>query len=222
MSATSIMIDKPETFVSWCKTYGGGIKLQKRGAAIIMEYLSGHGKMLSTNEIGELFMNSEVETIKTTIDEVVDQVCEWNYRLLADTRGRKQNPIDFLDYCRSSTQEKELEEHKFILDRIYKQTIYGREIQIIAHNMALEMMKEMHLIPAGDLKYQEETGIYGKVAECEPGYGSTDKQDEAKLRDEQEKETNRIVETDSPAFTDGNVPAIRTAEEDALEQGRAR
>ena len=215
------MIDKPETFVSWCKNYGGGIKLQKRGAAIIMEYLSGHGKMLSTNEGGELFLNSEVETVKTTFDEVVDQVCEWNYKLLYDTRARKDNPLDFLDYCRSSTQEKELEEHKFILDRIYKQTVYGREIQTIAHNMALEMMKEMHLVPAGDLAYQEETGIYGKVAENEPEYNAPDKQEEA-IAGVVQEDTSTIVNTDPLPVSASDTPGTKDASEDPLEKGRSR
>lgn len=221
MSETSIMIDKPEAFVSWCKTYSGGVKLQKRGAAIIMEYLSGHGKMLSTNKSGELYLNSEVETVKTTLDEIVDQVCDWNYKLLVDTRSRKQHPVDFLDYCRSSTQEKELEEHKFILDRIFKQTIYGKEIQTIAHNMALEMMKEMHLVPAGDLQYQEETGIYGKAAEKVPEYAAHAESGEAIDEAESMDEELGIVETNPLPLTTVAAPTIKPTGE-VPEQGRAR
>ena len=174
MNNRIIMIDVPETFVSWCKSYGEGVKLQKKGAAIIMEYLSEHGKMLSTNETGELFLNSDNLTQKTTVDEVVDQVCEWNYMLRADNRDRKENPVDFLDYCRSSNRERELEEQKFILDRIYRQTMYGREIKTIAHNMALEMMKEMNLVPTGGITREEETGIYGRVEDKESEYATKD------------------------------------------------
>ena len=173
------MIDTPEKFVEWCRDNGGGVKLQRRGAGIITEYLSAHGQMLSANGEGELFLNSEAMTEKTSLDEVVDQVCDWNYRELVDTRCRKENPADFLDYCKSCTMEKELEEHKFILDRIFKQTVYGREIRAMAHKLALEMMKEMHLVPAFDMKELQETGTHdkavGKSAESvEPDFEEMD------------------------------------------------
>ena len=158
-----MMIDTPEKFVEWCRDNGGGVKLQRRGAGIITEYLSAHGQMLSANGEGELFLNSEVMTEKTSLDEVVDQVCDWNYRELVDTRCRKENPADFLDYCKSCTMEKELEEHKFILDRIFKQTVYGREIRTMAHKLALEMMKEMHLVPAFDMEEMQEMGTHDKA-----------------------------------------------------------
>lgn len=165
METKMMMIDSEEGLMTWCKTTESGIGLQRRGAKIIFDYLSGHGKTLSTNKEGELFINDEVMTEKTTLDDVVDLVCEWNYEALSDTRERKENPNDFLDYCRMCTLEKTLEEHKFILDRVFKQTIYGKDVQTIAHKLAKEMMKEMRLVPIYDIPIADELGAYNKVSE---------------------------------------------------------
>ena len=165
METKMMMIDSEEGLMTWCKTTDSGIRLQRRGAKIIFDYLSGHGKTLSTNKEGELFINDEIMTEKTTLDDVVDLVCEWNYEALSDTRERKDNPNDFLDYCRMCTLEKNLEEHKFILDRVFKQTIYGKDVQTIAHKLAKEMMKEMRLVPIYDIPIADELGAYNKVSE---------------------------------------------------------
>ncbi|MBE5871261.1 MAG: hypothetical protein E7294_08385 [Lachnospiraceae bacterium] len=165
METKMMMIDSEEGLMTWCKTTESGIRLQRRGAKIIFDYLSGHGKTLSTNKEGELFLNDEIMTEKTTLDDVVDLVCEWNYEALSDTRERKENPNDFLDYCRMCTLEKNLEEHKFILDRVFKQTIYGKDVQTIAHKLAKEMMKEMRLVPIYDIPIADELGAYNKVSE---------------------------------------------------------
>lgn len=171
--AKMMMIDTEEGLITWCKSVGNDIRLQKRGAKIILDYLSGHGRMLSTNPEGELFMNDEHITEKTTLDDVVDLVCEWNYEALSDARERKENPNDFLDYCRCCSLEQTLDEQKFILDRIFKQTVYGKDVQTIAHKLAMEMMKEMHLVPIYDIPIADEIGAFNKVSE-KSGYSAED------------------------------------------------
>ena len=156
--AETMMIDTEEGLMTWCKSTGSEVRLQSRGAKIILDYLSGHPE-------GELFIIDENMTEKTTLDDVVDLVCEWNYEALSDARERKENPNDFLDYCRSCSLEQTLEEHKFILDRIFKQTVYGKDVQTIAHKLAMEMMKEMRLVPIYDIPIADEIGAFNKVSE---------------------------------------------------------
>ena len=197
--AKMMMIDTEEGLMTWCKSTGSEVRLQKRGAKIILDYLSGHGKMLSTNPEGELYLNDEHVTEKTTLDDVVDLVCEWNYEALSDTRERKENPDDFLDYCRSCSLEQTLEEHKFILDRIFKQTVYGKDVQTIAHKLALEMMKEMKLVPIYDIPIADEIGASNKVSE------KSEYQTES--NDENEKSYDADIEVDKEEIlTEGNEP----------------
>lgn len=229
METKMMMIDSEEGLMTWCKTTESGIRLQRRGAKIIFDYLSGHGKTLSTNKEGELFINDEVMTEKTTLDDVVDLVCEWNYEALSDIRERKDNPNDFLDYCRMCTLEKTLEEHKFILDRVFKQTIYGKDVQTIAHKLAKEMMKEMRLVPIYDIPIADELGAYNKVSE-KSEYMNDDKVSEEKIAvDDNEPEKSEYIEksendivkaADTP--TEDNRDNRDRIPEKCEEHGRAR
>ena len=220
--AKMMMIETEEGLMTWCKSTDSAVRLQRRGAKIILDYLSGHGRMLSTNPEGELFINDENVTEKTTLDDVVDLVCEWNYEELSDTRERKDNPDDFLDYCRCCTLEKTLEEHKFILDRIFKQTVYGRDVQTIAHKLALEMMKEMKLVPIYDIPMADEIGAYSKVSErSEYQTESNDKNEmsgDTDIEADKEKIPAEDTEQDKDdVLTEGNEPNMDAALTDSNE-----
>ena len=222
MEMTGIVIDTPDKFVEWCRNSDGIVKLRRRGAAIIMDYLSRHGKTLSANENGELFLNSGFMTEKVTFDEVVDQVCDWNYKELVDARDRKEKPVDFLDYCRNCTLEKDLEEHKFILDRIFSRTVYGREIQMMAHRLAGEMMKEMHLIPTFDMG---EMAAYDEVAKKAEEHGGNGPKTSAEPENRTENavfDTTGIVQTEQPVGTRSSLVSLAMQEISNREQGRTR
>lgn len=207
--AKKMMIDTEEGLMTWCKSTGSTVRLQRRGAKIIFDYLSGHDKKLSTNPEGELYMNDEHGTEKTTLDDVVDLVCEWNYEALCDARERKENPNDFLDYCRICTLERTLEEHKFILDRVFKQTVYGRDVSTIAHKLALEMMKEMHLVPIYDIPIADEIGVFNKVSEKAEyqaeDSGKTEKFKEADMEPEGNREPETNMEHDKDNISEGDM-----------------
>lgn len=192
METKTMMIESEEGLMTWCKSTGSGVRLQKRGAKIIFDYLTGHGKMLSTNNEGELFLNDDVLTEKTTIDDVVDLVCEWNYEALSDVREKKENPDDFLDYCRSCTLERTLEEHKSILDRIFQQTIYGKDVRTIAHKLAMEMMKDMQLVPIYDIPITDELGAYSKVSE-KSEYPAEEREEVKPVKDAEPERTEDIA-----------------------------
>ena len=222
METTVLVIDTPEKFVAWCKDNDCSVRLRRRGAEILMEYLSMHGKALSANDSGELFINNGILTEKTTFDEVVEQVCDWNYKALIDAKDRKENPVDFLDYCRSCTLEKDLEEHKFILDRIFKQTVYGREIQMTAHKIAREMMKEMHLVPTFDMGNLDSCGM---VAEQPFEYGENQTEEEAKPDVDPGRtvsDETAMVRTEEPAEAKSTLVALAMEEIANKEQGRSR
>ena len=91
-------IDSADGLVSWCKSIGSEVKLQRKGAGIIMDYLSENGKKLSSSSEGKLFFSDHAMSEPTTIDDVVDLVCEWNYEKLSDIRDKKENPDDFIDF----------------------------------------------------------------------------------------------------------------------------
>ena len=177
-------IDSADGLVSWCKSVGSEVKLQRKGAGIIMDYLSENGKELSSSSEGKLFFSDHAMSEPTTIDDVVDLVCEWNYEKLSDTRDKKENPNDFIDFCNNSSLEEQLEEKQTILDRIFSQTVYGKDAVAIAHNLALETMKNLKLVPIYDIPMAEEVGVYRTVSENTISYPSDEREDIVKVAEE--------------------------------------
>ena len=151
MDAMGILIKTPENFVAWCDRYSDNVvKLRPRGAAAILDTLAAQGKTVYADTEGRLYIGGGAMVSAVSLDEIVDQACDWNYKALVDVRDRKGRPADFLDYCTSCTREKELEECRFILDRIFRQTDYGRSIKDMARELAIEIIKEMKLVPGFD------------------------------------------------------------------------
>lgn len=224
-------IDSADGLVSWCKSVGSEVKLQRKGAGIIMDYLSENGKELLSSTKGKLFFLEHAMSEPTTIDDVVDLVCEWNYEKLSDTRDKKENPDNFIDFCNSSSLEKQLEEKQTILDRIFSQTVYGRDAVAIAHNLAMETMKSLKLVPIYDIPMVEEVGVYRTVSENIISYPSEEREDIVKVAEEpvltvkedeavKEDISSVIVETE-PVKAAEDKEVVQEKQEDR-EQGRSR
>lgn len=223
-------IDSADGLVSWCKNAGSEVKLQRKGAGIIMDYLSENGKELSSSE-GKLFFSDHARSEATTIDDVVDLVCEWNYEKLSDTRDKKENPDDFIDFCNSSSLEKQLEEKQTILDRIFSQTVYGRDAAAIAHNLALETMKSLKLVPIYDIPIVEEVGVYRAVSENTVSYPSGEREDIVKAAEEPvlmikedeavKEDISSVIVATEPVKAAEDKEVVQEKQEDR-EQGRSR
>ena len=55
--SNEMKIDSADGLVSWCRSVGSEVKLQRKGAGIIMDYLSENGKKLSSSSEGKLFFS---------------------------------------------------------------------------------------------------------------------------------------------------------------------
>lgn len=224
-------IDSADGLVSWCKSVGSEVKLQRKGAGIIMDYLSENGKELLSSPEGKLFFSDHAMSELTTIDDVVDLVCEWNYEKLSDTRDKKENPDNFIDFCNSSSLEKQLEEKQAILDRIFSQTVYGRDAVAIAHNLAMETMKSLKLVPTYDIPMVEEVGVYRTVSENIISYPSEEREDIVKAAEESvltvkedeavKEDVSSVIVATEPVKAAEDKEVVQEKQEDR-EQGRSR
>lgn len=210
MMSNEMKIDSADGLVSWCRSVGSEVKLQRKGAGIIMDYLSENGKKLSSSSEGKLFFSDHAMSEPTTIDDVVDLVCEWNYEKLSDIRDKKENPDDFIDFCNSSSLEEQLEEKQTILDHIFSQTVYGRDAAVIAHNLALETMKSLKLVPSYDIPMLEEVGVYRTVSENITSYSSKERED-----------ISSVIVATEPVKAVEDKEVVQEKQEDR-EQGRSR
>lgn len=130
-------------------------------ADVILGYFSDRNITLIADQEGNLFMDSEEHhDIPVTVDEIIDMVCEWNYEMLEDIQDKIDKPADFIEYCNCKEAKKKLSEEEQMLDRLFDHTIYGKECDVIANNLALELMSKLSLVPIYDIPVAPEQGIY--------------------------------------------------------------
>ena len=63
-------------------------------------------------------------------------------------------------------------------------TVYGKDAVAIAHNLALETMKNLKLVPIYDIPMAEEVGVYRTVSENTISYPSDEREDIVKVAEE--------------------------------------
>lgn len=123
-------IKEAETLIEWLEEEDILFRLSKKEADLILGYLEGSGWSLEA-EAGTLFLCDDVNDTKdrTDIDAVVDKVCEMNYELFEQTAMKLGQAEIHEDTTEMEAYLSSLAKDEEILDEIFKQTKYQKQIQ---------------------------------------------------------------------------------------------
>ena len=122
--------------------------LTEKEAELLLSYMSGHDYVLGEKD-GKLFRGDlsyrygKIRWLEDTIDDVVDMVCEWNNDLLEKTQEAVQNPMDFIDFTEKKNKLDSLQDEEKVLDVLFDRTKYGKELDVIAHRLAEEFIRNI-------------------------------------------------------------------------------
>lgn len=126
-----------------------GFHLTDKEAEIILGYMEGHDYMVGEAQ-GNLYRGDLAEVVGMicwedfSMDDVIDSVCEWNYELILEADAMRNNPKDFTDFSVSQSRYESLKAEEIMLDRLFDQTKYGRDIQEFATKLAGEFIAKMN------------------------------------------------------------------------------
>lgn len=129
--------------------FNTGFHLTDKEAEIILGYMEGHEYMLGENQ-GKLYRGDLAETIGLicwedfSMDETIDLVCEWNYELILEVDSLRNNPTDFIDFTKLQSRYESLKAEEVILDQLFEQTKYGRQVDDIAKRLADDFIANMN------------------------------------------------------------------------------
>lgn len=146
MGGEVILFEKSEELIRWLDENDILMGLEEKDAEILLNYMEGHGYSIGTID-GKLVradiceVNGEVEDY--SIDDVIDAVCEWNYELLLEASNERDNPSDFIEFCRSQGRYESYKEDEIRLDKMFDKTRYGKEVEELAIKLANEAIKRM-------------------------------------------------------------------------------
>lgn len=137
-------IETVEELLKYQKDFDTGFHFTDKEAGVILDILEGHGYELG-HVNGELFRGDLEELPNRTVweeypmDDVIDMACEWNYELILDIDAERQNVRDFIDFGNKQNQYNSLKAEEQILDSLFEQTKYGRQVE----NLAVDIAKDI-------------------------------------------------------------------------------
>ena len=138
--------------MDWNKRFDSGISMKEKQAGIIMDYLGKHGANLAFDEGGKLFwVEADKENIELSLDDVIDQVCDWNFDQVCKLKYARMEAESYLDYCRLDDKYKKLLKEYRSLEKVFDQTMYGKDIAMRMRKLAAATYEQTRLVPVYDL-----------------------------------------------------------------------
>ena len=142
-------------FMGVCKT---PFELAETEADKLLGYMEGHDFLLGEKDgkllRGDLcYQQGKVRWAEDSIDDVINDVSEWNYDLLQKAQEELENPKDFIDFANKKAKVEALDEDYQILDVLFDRTKYGAEIHELAEKLVVELLQDL----------QSKEGIDGAV-----------------------------------------------------------
>lgn len=132
-------------FMGICKT---PFELTETEADKLLGYMEGHDFLIGEKD-GKLFrgdlcyQQGKVRWAEDSIDDVINDVSEWNYDLLQKAQAEMESPNDFIDFANKKAKAETLEEDYQILDALFDRTKYGTEIQGLAEKLVGELLQDL-------------------------------------------------------------------------------
>ena len=143
------IIAEPEELIAWADTFDILLNPSIEDAAILLNYMEGHDYLLGENQ-GKLYRGDLAEVVGMiywedfSMDDVIDLVCEWNYELILEADALRNNPRDLIDYSKRQSRYDSLKAEELIMDKLFQQTKYGKEVEILAKKLADEFIMNMN------------------------------------------------------------------------------
>lgn len=203
MNEMNFNIDTAKGLTTYLKTVRSPIKIQTDGAEMILKALSEHMVELHTDNEGKLYRKIAGGAFEeTTIDDVVDLACEYNYEDSYLAGQSVETASDFVAKCKEKKKLDELEAQGRVLNGIFYQTKYGRKVNMVADRICTELFTKLNLVPIYDVPFYEDR-IVSEPSAYEAGnpdeVKESDLSDATMVIDSSDKDEEMEPVVDSPA-----------------------
>jgi len=138
-------IESPGQFLEWLNENDLLLRINRQEAKLLLGYLEGHGYRLDTDGTDLMLVDLQVqdEPELILIDDVIDRVMEWNYEMISQTREEMEKSDNDSDFLQKQKHCDILRKDEKVLDRLFDQTYYGKEIKQLTETLAMEFIGNM-------------------------------------------------------------------------------
>lgn len=210
MNDTNYQVDSSKGLLTYLKTVESSVKIQRRGAEIILNNLSEHNVQICTDKEANLYMKiADNEAEETTIDDVVDLVCEYNYEEIYETEEKVKSESDFVSRCKIEKRLDELKREKQILDKIFYHTKYGRKVGVVADRICAGLCEKLNLVPIYNMPMYED-----KIISEGTAYEAVSQPDSSDVIQTEHKRNDALSEdiSDDEEISDKHIVASETVD----------
>lgn len=171
-------------FMGACDT---PFELTETEADKLLGYMSGHDFLLGEKD-GRLFrgdlcyQQEKIRWTEDTIDDVINDVYEWNDDLIKVAVEKVENARDFIDFSNKLDEVNSLKEDEQIFDALFERTRYGKELNELAEKLAGELIEDMMSKDGIDGAIQRMTEAIAEGRHLLPEVSPTLKQRSGKAR----------------------------------------
>ena len=138
-----------EELKDYQEKFNTGFHLTDKEAEVMLGYMEGHDYLLGEIQ-GKLYRGDLAEVVGMicwedfSMDDVIDLVCEWNYELILEADALRNNPTDFIDFSKMQNRYDSLKAEVLIMDKLFQQTKYAKEVEELAKKLADEFIMNMN------------------------------------------------------------------------------
>ena len=134
------LLTEPAELLVWVASCVPEFRMNREGAEILLNYMEGHDYRVGIDDKGNM-VRVDVSDIQETwevysLDDLIDDVSEWNYELLAEADMKRKNPENFIDFANEQARYEKLIEEEALLDPLFDQTLYGKHLDELAVELA--------------------------------------------------------------------------------------
>ena len=139
------LITTPQELQKWMSDNDVQMEFSSDDLEILLGYLEGHGYALAkdtNNQLVRVDMESdEMEVEEYTLDDAIDQACDWNYSLILEADENRNNPKNMIDFANEQARYDKYKQDEEILDKMFEQTKYMPPIEALARKIATEIIE---------------------------------------------------------------------------------
>ena len=143
------LITTPQELQKWMSDSDVQMEFSSDDLEILLGYLEGHGYALAkdtNNQLVRVDMESdEMEVDEYTLDDAIDQACDWNYSLILEADENRNNPKNMIDFANEQARYEKYKQDEEILDKMFEQTKYMPPIEALARKIATEVLETYEL-----------------------------------------------------------------------------
>lgn len=150
-------IESTQSLIEWNKRTNSSPRLSASEANLLFDHIVAHEVSLLVDEDEKLHWK-EVggDTIQILLDDVVDQVCDWNYQDIRDLKALRMNSESFAQYCQYDDQLNELKNREKMLNHLYEDTVYGKQLTSRMRDLVKRTWGQVSMVPVLDIPQYED------------------------------------------------------------------